>query len=1052
MVSTSDFPADVHCLVAEPGQLSEDAARAFLSLHPLPEIFERLQAGGLSAAAVADTAAALEKLFDTRCGQELLSAATPYALAALTAAAPQLRRLGAKHIGRMLLRAGQPAAAAGSGGAAAAPTLAAAALAGALGDPDTGVAAEASAALVAAGGVERGVALLVAPEGARPQLQRALEDPKATVRLRALALLAALASRGAAQTAAVRASGLLRPLANELAATEDLLGCSAALALLGDLAGGSPGGASALLAEVAPQLDALLSHPEALLRCQALKVAANLLATSAEDDAASHMDVDGAASDGAAGQASGIRDLATPRPRLLQQLGAILARDGPAVAGSNPNSNPALVLTLTTTALDAAGLLGATRAGADLLLADTRVTAALAAFALQDSGRTEERTAALHALATAGGAERAGGVAAALAARRAALVPPAEAALRGAVFRAAAARAGAPTPAEPLLAALRQPDLELRVAAYRMVLALGLRPWGVVAVGEHAGLRERLLDSRAESARQGCEWRFAALQALFVTACSMPDGTSGAPVANGGGGAPYEHVEPVDGDFLAALEAAAELIQARFAAAEAKQRDASGEMLQSHGALLKELSQLQSSLAHGEQELAREQQKRKRAADDLTQALRYRSKAKQLEVKLCEAHSKLAELQAAVDLAAESCDECDLARRLVAAEQRAAREREELDRLRHSSRAERRELKDHYHKLREAKRELEAEQSADRKQLSVLRERLAAYESGGVGQEPKPDEVPLRHQAKRKTPDQDAGADSTAGTPAIGLESELPAPRPVSGTPSAQARAAHTPLTCSALPRPRPPGGAAVGHGPCGLAKRVKTGSQGAPEAAALRPMDLNQHRGLGQGQRSEISQHRRVSVDSTEGVNGRAAAAGVGGDGGGSRAPLSGTQGTVDSGARQPTCRAEAEAAYAFRASVPAPRSGTPVAAARARGDPGRAAEAGAGGRPRPGSPGYKYREVVRNRAERAELPGYECPDCKRFYDALQTWGAAPLPPPICGHAAPGTTGAAAAAHAQREVMRHAGSRHRYRHTPPDTPPGFWKVGFPGDSMEPRV
>lgn len=53
--------------------------------------------------------------------------------------------------------------------------------------------------------------------------------------------------------------------------------------------------------------------------------------------------------------------------------------------------------------------------------------------------------------------------------------------------------------------------------------------------------------------------------------------------------------------------------------------------------------------------------------------------------------------------------------------------------------------------------------------------------------------------------------------------------------------------------------------------------------------------------------------------------------------------------------------------------------------------------------SAGYKYREVVRNRAERAQLPGYECPDCTRFYDALQTWGAAPLPPPTCGHAAPG-------------------------------------------------
>ena len=74
-------------------------------------------------------------------------------------------------------------------------------------------------------------------------------------------------------------------MAEELADTEDLLGCSAALALLGDFAGGSnagdltggsPGGVAALLAEVSQQLDALLGHPELLLRCQALRVRASL--------------------------------------------------------------------------------------------------------------------------------------------------------------------------------------------------------------------------------------------------------------------------------------------------------------------------------------------------------------------------------------------------------------------------------------------------------------------------------------------------------------------------------------------------------------------------------------------------------------------------------------------------------------------------------------------------------------------------------------------------------------------------------------------------------
>jgi len=46
----------------------------------------------------------------------------------------------------------------------------------------------------------------------------------------------------------------------------------------------------------------------------------------------------------------------------------------------------------------------------------------------------------------------------------------------------------------------------------------------------------------------------------------------------------------------------------------------------------------------------------------------------------------------------------------------------------------------------------------------------------------------------------------------------------------------------------------------------------------------------------------------------------------------------------------------------------------------------------------------------------------------------------------APGAPGAGAGA--LRQQLRQDGSRHRYRHAPPDTPPGFWKVGFPGDSL----
>ena len=46
----------------------------------------------------------------------------------------------------------------------------------------------------------------------------------------------------------------------------------------------------------------------------------------------------------------------------------------------------------------------------------------------------------------------------------------------------------------------------------------------------------------------------------------------------------------------------------------------------------------------------------------------------------------------------------------------------------------------------------------------------------------------------------------------------------------------------------------------------------------------------------------------------------------------------------------------------------------------------------------GYKYKETVRKKAEREELTGVECVDCKKFYAAVETWGGAG-DMPACGH-----------------------------------------------------
>lgn len=71
----------------------------------------------------------------------------------------------------------------------------------------------------------------------------------------------------------------------------------------------------------------------------------------------------------------------------------------------------------------------------------------------------------------------------------------------------------------------------------------------------------------------------------------------------------------------------------------------------------------------------------------------------------------------------------------------------------------------------------------------------------------------------------------------------------------------------------------------------------------------------------------------------------------------------------------------------------------------------------------GFKYIESVRKRAERENLKGIECKQCRKFYDAVLPEGG------------------------DRDSLRcehHDGvSRHRYRFAPPSTPEGFWNIGF---------
>lgn len=81
-------------------------------------------------------------------------------------------------------------------------------------------------------------------------------------------------------------------------------------------------------------------------------------------------------------------------------------------------------------------------------------------------------------------------------------------------------------------------------------------------------------------------------------------------------------------------------------------------------------------------------------------------------------------------------------------------------------------------------------------------------------------------------------------------------------------------------------------------------------------------------------------------------------------------------------------------------------------------------------GKNGFKFVEPVRKKAERENLKGVECKQCKKFYDAV-------LP----------NNGGGKDTDNNKPNFRcehHEGvSRHRYRYAPPLTPEGFWNIGF---------
>ncbi|CAH0521852.1 unnamed protein product [Peronospora belbahrii] len=73
-----------------------------------------------------------------------------------------------------------------------------------------------------------------------------------------------------------------------------------------------------------------------------------------------------------------------------------------------------------------------------------------------------------------------------------------------------------------------------------------------------------------------------------------------------------------------------------------------------------------------------------------------------------------------------------------------------------------------------------------------------------------------------------------------------------------------------------------------------------------------------------------------------------------------------------------------------------------------------------------FAYVEVVRNREERKALPGYDCIECKKYYDALGEIAATDV-----------------------AAQKHKCSRHRARFQPYETPDDFWRLSFPDSESQ---
>lgn len=93
-----------------------------------------------------------------------------------------------------------------------------------------------------------------------------------------------------------------------------------------------------------------------------------------------------------------------------------------------------------------------------------------------------------------------------------------------------------------------------------------------------------------------------------------------------------------------------------------------------------------------------------------------------------------------------------------------------------------------------------------------------------------------------------------------------------------------------------------------------------------------------------------------------------------------------------------------------------------------------------------FKHREIVRNRRDREQLHGFDCNECRRFYEIIGRSGSFHLYHTCADNSSdahPQHPDTQSKSSVPQQQFISTVSRHRFKYEPPLTPQGFWNIPF---------